>query len=400
MQLGLALLGRVEQVLQFHVQCLCAGGAKLCGAQHLNIPDGVKAVTPGQPGGDKVAHQPLRGLTVGLQKEEVIGLAALLQRLAGDDVVGVFHDEAALCLPEDLVQADGGHAAGANDLAEDVARTYTGQLVGIAYHNNTAGVAQRRNKRLKQLDIHHAHLVQNDHVTLEQVFVVMDKADHAAGVVHLQQAVDGAGLAAGQLAEPLGGASGGRAQGYPLGLIFQQLQNSVDSGGLAGAGAAGEHKAVFCHGLADGFPLQGGVGKALRQLQDLDVFIQIPGRVLAALCQQIQPVGNVLLRCQQIWQVDIGHGIEHFYTQFFRFDAVIQCTGQLFRRLVDKVGGSRQQLRPGQTGVSVARVVAQSAQQGSFQPLGTVPFHVVILGDTVRMTEIQLQRLPAQQIGV
>ena len=135
-------------------------------------------------------------------------------------MVGVFHNEAALCLPEDLVQADGGHTAGADDLAEDVPRAYAGQLVGIAYHNNTAGVAQRRNERLKQLDVHHAHLVQNDHVTLEQVFVVVDKADHAAGVVHLQQAVDGAGFAAGQLAEALGGTSGGCAQGYPLGLIF------------------------------------------------------------------------------------------------------------------------------------------------------------------------------------
>ena len=266
MQLGLTLLGRVEQILQFHVQRLRAGGAQLCGAQHLNIPDGIKAVTPGQPSGDKVAHQTLGGLSVCFQKEEVVGLAALLQRLTGDDVVGVFHDEAALCLPEDLVQADSGHAAGADDLAEDVARTHAGQLVGIAYHNNTAGVAQRRNKRLKQLDVHHAHLVQNDHVTLEQVFVVVDKADHTAGVVHLQQAVDGAGLAAGQFAEPLGGAAGGSAQGHPLGLIFQQLQNSVDCSGLAGAGAAGEHKAVLGHGLADGFPLQRGIGKALRQL--------------------------------------------------------------------------------------------------------------------------------------
>ena len=266
MQLRLAFLGRVEQVLQLHVQRLRAGGAKLCGTQHLNIPDGIKAVAPGQPGGNKVAHQTLRSLAVRFQKEEVVGFAALLQWLAGDDMVRVFHDETAFCLPEDLVQADSWHAAGADNLAEDVARAYAGQLVGIAYHNNTAGVAQCRNECLKQLDVHHAHLIQNDHVTLEQVFVVVDKADHAAGVVHLQQTVDGAGLATGQLAEPFGGAAGGGAQGYPLGLIFQQLQNGVDRGGLASAGAAGEHKAVLCHSLADGFPLQGGIGKALRQL--------------------------------------------------------------------------------------------------------------------------------------
>ena len=170
--------------------------------------------------------------------------------------------------------------------------------------------------------------------------------------------MDGAGLATGQLAEPFGGAAGGGAQGYPLGLIFQQLQNGVDRGGLASAGAAGEHKAVLCHSLADGFPLQGGVGKALCQLQDLDVFIQLPHGILAALCQQIQPVGNVLLRSQQIRQVNIRYRIEHFHAQFFRLDAMIQCTGQLFRRLMDEVGGSGQQLCPGQTGVAVARVVA------------------------------------------
>ena len=79
---------------------------------------------------------------------------------------------------------------------------------------------------------------------------------------------------------------------------------------------------------------------------------------------------------------------------------MIQCTGQLFRRLVDKVGGSRQQLCPGQTGVAVARIMAQGAQQSSFQPLGAVSFHVVILGNAVRVTEVQLQRLAAQQIGV
>ena len=69
---------------------------------------------------------------------------------------------------------------------------------------------------------------------------------------------------------------------------------------------------------------------------------------------------------------------------------MIQCTGQFFRRLMDEVGGSGQQLCPWQTGVAVARVVASGAQQGRFQPLGTVPFHVVILGDAVRVTEVQL----------
>ena len=50
--------------------------------------------------------------------------------------------------------------------------------------------------------------------------------------------------------------------------------------------------------------------------------------------------------------------------------------------------------------MAVARVVAQSAQQSGFQPLGAVALHVVILGDAVGVAEVQLQRLPAQQIRV
>ena len=146
--------------------------------------------------------------------------------------------------------------------------------------------------------------------------------------------------------------------------------------------------------------MQGGVGKALGQLQYLDILIQLPDGVLAALCQQIQPVGNGLLCGQQIRQIDVGHGIEHLYAQFLVLDAAVQCTRQLFRRLVDKVGCGGQQLRPGQAGMAIARIMAQRAQQGSFQPLGTVPFHMVILGDAVRMAEVQLQRLPAKQIRV
>ena len=113
-----------------------------------------------------------------------------------------------------------GTQPGADDLAEDVARADAGQLVGVAYHNNTAAVPQCRNEGLKQLDVHHAHLVEDDHIALEQVLVVVDEADHAAGVVHLQQTVDGGGLAARQLAQTLGGTACGSAEGYPLGLDF------------------------------------------------------------------------------------------------------------------------------------------------------------------------------------
>ena len=50
--------------------------------------------------------------------------------------------------------------------------------------------------------------------------------------------------------------------------------------------------------------------------------------------------------------------------------------------------------------MAIACVVAQGAQEGGFQPLGAVPCHLIILGDAVGVAEVQLQRLPAQQVGV
>ena len=50
--------------------------------------------------------------------------------------------------------------------------------------------------------------------------------------------------------------------------------------------------------------------------------------------------------------------------------------------------------------MAVARIVAQRPQQGGFQPLGAVPFHLVILGDAVGVAEIQLEGFAAQQIGL
>ena len=79
-------------------------------------------------------------------------------------MVGIFHDEAAFGLPEDLVEADGGHAPGADDLAQQVAGAHAGQLVGVAHHNDAAVVPRRSQQRLKQLDIHHTHLVEDDDV--------------------------------------------------------------------------------------------------------------------------------------------------------------------------------------------------------------------------------------------
>ena len=156
------------------------------------------------------------------------------------DAVGVFHDHALILLAEDAGQANGGHHPAANHLAEDVARAHAGQLIRVAHHDNAAAVLQGGQQALEELGVHHAHLIQHHHIALEQVFLVVDEAQqmNLGVIVHLQQPVDGLGLLAGELAQPFGGPTGGRAQSHPIRLILEQGQNGVHGGGLAGTGAA------------------------------------------------------------------------------------------------------------------------------------------------------------------
>ena len=124
------------------------------------------------------------------------------------------------------------------------------------------------------------------------------------------------------------------------------------------------------------------------------------GGILAPLCQHGKPGSNILLGFQQVGQIDIRCAIEQLHPQLFGSDAFIQCCGQLFQRLMDEARRRFQQLGARQAGMAVACVVAQGAQQGCFQPLGAVALHMVILGDAVRMAEVQLQRFAAEQIGI
>ena len=228
----------------------------------------------------------------------------------------------------------------------------------------------------------------------------MLEADHPAAVVHLQQAVDGGGLAAGQLAQPLGGPAGGGAEGHPLGLRLEDAEDGLDGGGLAGAGAAGQHQTVLGHRLTDGLPLLGRIGEALGQFQHLEVLFQPADALLFPPHQGRQPVGDGLFGLEQVGQVDVLGPVPAVGGQPPLVQAASQGVGQLVGRLVDEGRGGGHQTLPRQAGVAVAGVMAQGAQQGGLQPLGAVPLHLVILGDAVGVAEVQLQRLAAQQIGV
>ena len=94
----------------------------------------------------------------------------------------------------------------------------------------------------------------------------------------------------GQLTQAFGGAARRRTERDTVIHSFIQCENRIDRCCFAGAGAAGEDKAVLGHGLADGFLLERRVSKALRQFQYLDVLVEAVGRLLRIAEQVDVPV--------------------------------------------------------------------------------------------------------------
>ena len=80
------------------------------------------------------------------------------------DAVSVLDDQAFLRLTEDIGQPHSGDNIGTQYLTQNVARPHAGQLVGVPHHDDAAVVARRRKQGLKQLDIHHAHLIEDDDI--------------------------------------------------------------------------------------------------------------------------------------------------------------------------------------------------------------------------------------------
>ena len=139
-----------------------------------------------QTGGHQLTHQLLAGLPGGPDEEEIVGFPAVFRHLPADNAMGIGNDSALGCLPENFRQANGRHHAGADHFPQNVAGANAGQLVRVSHHDNAAAMLQGAQQALKQLDVHHTHLVQNDDVTLEQVLFIVNKAHRPLAVIHFQ----------------------------------------------------------------------------------------------------------------------------------------------------------------------------------------------------------------------
>ena len=205
---------------------------------------------------------------------------------------------------------------------------------------------------------------------------------------------------AGQFAEPFGGASCRSAQRHPVAGSLIQSQNGIDRGGLAGTRTAGEYHHAAGQRQPDSLPLQRRIGKALRKFQHVDIVFQCFGRLCGKGGHLSQPCGNILLSRKQIRQINIIRPLKRAQTQFPHAQKLSQSLLHLLRRNTKEPCCAFQQLLPGQTGVPVARVVPHGIQQPCSHAQTAALLKIQLSGDTVRLTEFQIQRLTAQQIGI
>ena len=316
--------------------------------------------------------------------------------------MGIFHNEAFGGLAEDMLQPHGGHHTALDDLAQNVAGAHAGQLVGVAHHDDAAAMAQRRQQALEQLCIHHAHLVQHHHVTFEQVFLVVDKAQKAAlgVIVHLQQPVDGLGLLARQFRQALGRTPRGRTESHPLPGMLQKREDGVHGGGLAGARPAGEHHDPAAHGRADGRALFFRVGKALGAFQNGDAPVHAGGRGRRMAAEFPQPGGDVSLGTEKVRQKNELALRPGASAHFAIIQQAVQFAVHRVRLDRQAFGGGPHQPFTRQAGVAVACVVAQDVKEARPHPQKVLQVHLQFRRDGVRLAEFQVQRFAAEDVGI
>ena len=154
----------------------------------------------------------------------------------------VHNDIGLLRLPENLGQLDGRHALRGNQVTQEIPRPDRWQLVGIANQHQPRPVWQRGQHRLHQRDINHRNLVQNDRVALKRVGQVAGEGCASARAkASFQQPVDGFGLHASQVGQPLGRPAGGCRKQRIQPKHLEHLQNAAHGRRFACARPTGQN---------------------------------------------------------------------------------------------------------------------------------------------------------------
>ena len=106
---------------------------------------------------------------ISLQKKEITTLVINLYLLTSVDFMCIHNNIALRSLTENLCQLYYRETATVNNISQDISRSHTGQLILIAYQNQSGPGCNSQKKRMHQMDVYHRHLINNDHVCLQRI---------------------------------------------------------------------------------------------------------------------------------------------------------------------------------------------------------------------------------------
>ena len=316
--------------------------------------------------------------------------------------MGVADDGGLLRLPEHLRQRHGGDHAAAQHIPQHVARAHGGQLVGVAHHHQAARGPQRLQQRPHQLQIHHAHLVHDDGVGLQRILGVLFEGHLPRQVVeaHAKTPVDGLGLPARHLPQPLGGPPRRSQQQHIQSHPLIQGHDAPQGCGLAGTRPAGEQQHAAVRRQRHRLPLQGRVGHALRLLDVRDGLFHAGQLLHRRFHHGHQPLRHICLRLIHSGQIAAHHVGDGLFHHAKPLDELVQRQLHRVGLHADELRRRLYQLLPWQEHMAVVEVVAQLVQHGGLQPAGVVAAEAHAQGDGVGDGKIHAVLLPAQEVGV
>ncbi len=252
---------------------------------------------------------------------------------------------------------------------------------------------------MHQRDVDHRAFINDQQIALERAFLVALEAERLR--VDFQHAVDGLCLHARRFFHPFGSPPGRGAQQQRDRLRRQDLQDRVDDGGLADAGAAGDHHDLGAKRKTNGLGLARGEGQTGFLFDPGERLVGInlwPGTL--ARDQMAEPVGDTFLCVIEPTQEDAG-GIRHRVGNHgalgqFQVDCRLdQIVGNL-----EQFGGLRDQLRKRQAAVTVAHRFGQGiGNPGAHTDHGGL-FDPEFLGDQIRRSEPDAANVPREAVGV
>ena len=176
--------------------------------------------------------------------------------LAPVDFVGIYHNIALAGLAENSGKPHHAALSGGNDIPEHAPRPYGGKLIDVSHHHQAGSHRDCRQERMHQINIHHRHLIHNDHIRLQGILPVpSESAGSIRAAGHLQKPVDGPGLVTGGLRHPFGRPSRGSRQRYLKAFLLEVSNHRIDRSGFPCAGSSCQHGQAAPYSLQHRFPL-------------------------------------------------------------------------------------------------------------------------------------------------